>query len=146
MKVTGKVSGLAELRAALSGLPRATARGIVRRVLIRRATPMAATARALVPVDTGALQSSIAVTTKLSRRHRRRLRKAKSDTNVHVGASGKAHLQEFGTRHHAPQPFMRPAFDAHKGTLVDQIRADMWVEIKRVVLKRAAKRTAPAEV
>lgn len=141
MKVTGKITGFKELRAALAELPRATERSVVRKVLKRRAEPIADMARSLAPVDTGALRDSIAVTTKLSRRHRKALKEGKKDTNVHIGASSKAHLQEFGTREHAPQPFMRPAWDAHKGGLVDEIRADMWVEIQKAV-NRKAKRDA----
>lgn len=135
MKVTAKITGFTELRATLAQLPRAVETGVVRRVLKRRAEPIADMARTLAPVDTGELKASIAVTTKLSRRHRRQ--RKKSDTNVHIAAAPLAHLQEYGTRHHAPQPFMRPAWDAHKGNLVGDISVDMWAEIKKTVERRA---------
>lgn len=141
MKVTAKLSGFKELQDTLAQLPRSTARGVVRRVLISRAKPIADTARALAPVDTGFLRASITVTTKLSKRHRSRIKDGKKDVNVHIATSRKAHLQEYGTRHNPPQPFMRPAWDAHKGSLTGDISKDMWAEIKKV-LQRRAKRAA----
>ena len=59
--------------------------------------------------------------------------------NAKLVADGVYRLMEFGTRHQAPQPFMRPAWDAHKGRLVDDIGADMWVEIQKAVKRKAAR-------
>lgn len=33
-----------------------------------------------------------------------------------------ANLQEFGTTHHAPQPFMRPAYDQQEQAVIDLVR------------------------
>ena len=41
-----------------------------------------------------------------------------------------AHWQEFGTVHHAAQPFLRPAFDTKKVDAANQIGDDFWSEIR----------------
>lgn len=42
-------------------------------------------------------------------------------------------MQEFGTRHHGAQPFMRPAWDAHKRQLFESIRKGMWGIVKKAL-------------
>jgi HK97 gp10 family phage protein len=60
-----------------------------------------------------------------------------------------AHLMEFGTgeRFHKsgksvgaidpPRPYLRPAWDAHKGGLVDGIGEDLWAEIRKSAARKA---------
>lgn len=145
-----KVEGLKELEAALEELgSKAVARGVLRRVLTRRGQPLADTMRALAPddPDTGGndLRSSIAVSTKLSPRQRRLHRKETKDdrafAEVFVGAGPlpQAHLQEFGTSHHGPQPFARPAWDEHKGRILDGLKDDLWKEVEKTAKRRAAR-------
>lgn len=50
-------------------------------------------------------------------------------------------FQEFGTKNHPPDPFMRPAFDAEAQATVDRIAPLLRQEIDRAVA-RAAKRAA----
>jgi HK97 gp10 family phage protein len=53
-----------------------------------------------------------------------------------------AMFQEFGTVNHAPQPFMRPAFDANKMPALETIRTELAVEIEKTrarLAKKAAK-------
>lgn len=141
MKV--KVEGLKALQTALRALPDATAKNVIRRVLRKAGAPIAARARALVPVDEGDLQGSIAVSTKLTWRQRARHRKyGPDDIEVFVGAGPhpQAHLQEFGTQHHPPQPFMRPAWDAEKDGALEGIKADLWAEIEKSANRLARKR------
>ena len=144
MTITVKVAGLKEVQAALRALPNATAKNIMRRVLLKRAGPVAEAARALVPVHEGHLRNSIHVSTRLTRRQRGRHRKVdRDDVEVFVGPGSDpaAHLQEFGSSHHAAQPFMRPAWDRTKDDLLEGVGADMWAEIEKAV-RRLAKKAA----
>lgn len=136
MTETVKVEGLRELRLALDALPSATARGVMIRVLKKRAQPIADRAASLAPVDSGDLRKSIVVSTRLTRRQFALHQKPGSDeVEVFVGPSDlpQAHLQEFGTEHNAPQPFMRPAWDQEKSGILDGLAADIWAEILRAI-------------
>lgn len=149
-----KVEGLSDLLAGLQALPKAVARNALRRVLRKRAEPMAATMRGLAPDDPATpaskdLKGSIAVGTKLSKRQAKLHRKANRDdkqfAEVFVGPGPKphAHLQEFGTVNHGPQPFARPAWDQHQDSILAGIRDDFWTEIDKAA-KRQAKKLAKA--
>lgn len=63
----------------------------------------------------------------------------KKGRNSKVGS-----LQEFGTAHHAAQPFMRPAYDMHKGEAVGIIRADLGGEIMKAAERLAKKKARSA--
>lgn len=148
MKVTVRVDGLRALDAALGELPKATAKGVLRRVGKKALTPMAETARRLAPddPDTSAddLKSSIVVGTKLNDRQKRLERRAegKSFVTVYMGTADVAGVpQEFGTVNHGPQPFMRPAFEEHKMQAIEIVRDELGGEIERT-RARAAKRAA----
>lgn len=163
MAQTVRVEGLRELEAALKDLSKATGKSVLRRVLLKRAEPVAAAARAMAPddPDTGGydLRKSITVGTKLSRRQASLNRAAtgggarmtaegfrsdpKNSVEVFVGAGPvpHAHLQEFGTVNHGPQPFMRPAWDANKNGVLAGLKDDLWAEIEKAA-KRLAKKAA----
>jgi HK97 gp10 family phage protein len=146
MTITVKVDGLSDIMTALRELPNATAKNVMRRVMAKRAEPIADAARRLVPVDQGHLRNSIHVATKLSRRQRGRHRKKhRDDVEVFVGpgTDPAAHLQEFGTSHHDAQPFMRPAWDQTKDEFLAGVGADMWAEIEKAAT-RLAKKAAKA--
>jgi HK97 gp10 family phage protein len=148
---TVKVEGLRELAATLDQLPKAVARNALRRALIKRGQPLADTMRSLAPDDprTGGmdLRNSIGVGTKLSPRqaklHRKENKDDKQFAEVFVGAGPvpHAHLQEWGTVFHGPQPFARPAWDQHKDTILEGIKDDLWAEIDKAA-KRHAKKLA----
>jgi HK97 gp10 family phage protein len=141
-KITVKVTGLREIETALKNLPKATSKNVVRRVMKARAQPMAETARRMAPVDDGDLQKSITVGTKLSRAQRSKHRKRTPGTVemfVGAGPNPQAHLQEFGTQHSPPQPFMRPAWDTGKEAFLDGIKADLWAEIEKASARLARK-------
>jgi HK97 gp10 family phage protein len=141
------VEGLAALETALRQLPDATAKNVLRRVGRKRLQPVADRARELVPVHQGDLRDSIGVSTKLTRRQRSRHRKdGPDDVEVFAGAGPhpQAHLQEFGTEHHGPQPFMRPAWDTEKDGVLARIKTDLTDEIQKAttrLARRAAKAT-----
>nr|WP_280517722.1 HK97-gp10 family putative phage morphogenesis protein [Falsirhodobacter halotolerans] len=50
-------------------------------------------------------------------------------------------FQEFGTKHHTPDPFMRPAFDAEAGPTIERVKPLLRQEIDKAVA-RIAKRAA----
>ena len=149
MKTTIRLDGLRELDAALGELSKASAKGVLRRVGLKALQPMADTMRAMAPDDpeTGGndLRSSIGVGTKLSPRQARLNRRPedKSFVEVYAGAGPvpQAHLQEFGTVDHGPQPFARPAFEQHKEGVVKSVAANLGAEITKTAA-RAAKRKA----
>jgi len=146
-----KVEGLKELEAALSELPKSTGKAVMRRTLKKAGQPIADHARSLAPddPDTGGddLKTSIAVSTKLSKRqrgiHKKMFRDDKASVEMFVGAgpSPKAHNQEFGNVNHGPQSFMRPAWDAKQGETLEIIKTEMWGEIEKAA-KRLARKAA----
>src|SRR5688572_21530195 len=64
MKTTVKVEGLRDIQAALHELPKATATNVMRRVLTKRAEPIAEAARRNAPHRSGNLRDSIRVSTR----------------------------------------------------------------------------------
>jgi HK97 gp10 family phage protein len=137
-----KVEGLREVMSALRELPNATAKNVMKRVLLQRAQPVAEAARALVPVFEGHLQHSINVSDRLTRRQKGRHRKIdRDDVEVFVGpgTDPAAHLNEFGSSHQAAHPFMRPAWDQTKDDLLEGVADDMWAEIEKAAARLARK-------
>lgn len=158
-----EVEGLSDLLDALGELPKATARNVQMRVLTAAAAPIQATAQSLAPwpkakltrAQSGRLRlkSTIAVTTKLSRRqkvvHRQWLGTLPAedgadpakDLFVFIGPRPlhEATLEEFGTSRQAPQPYMRPAWDGHKDQALEAIKAGLGAEIEKAVQRLARK-------
>lgn len=148
MTVTINLQGFRELEREFAKLEKlATRRSVARRALKKAAQPMADLAASMAPSDDGDLKASIAVSTKLSSRqagvHRRMFRNDRASVEMFVGAGPlpSAHTQEFGTVHHAPQPFMRPAFDQDHINLLRRLGDEMAKEIDKAVT-RAARRAA----
>jgi len=167
MKVTVKVEGLRELRAALQQLSQATQKNVLLRVLKRRAEPVAERARQLVPVRVGTLRQSIMVTTRArgakpaqvafaaamragatreeagaAARAANRNNPAAGMAEVFVASTNRrySHMVEFGTENMAAQPYLRPAWDALKQQVLDGIAADIKAEIDKAVARVARKR------
>jgi hypothetical protein len=67
--------------------------------------------------------------------------KAAAEVFVGAGVVPHAHLQEFGTVRHGPQPFARPAWDAGQSRILEGIKDDLWAEIKKAA-DRLARKTA----
>lgn len=164
-----KVEGLKELDAALGEFSKATGRNILRRALSQAAEPIRSAAAAKAPVDRGALQQAIIVTAKGppdagkvayarvmksggdAKAATAALRQARRDNagqnafaEVFIGPDKSAfygRFQEFGTVHHAPQPFMRPAFDENAQAALDLIAGALSEQIEKA-RARAARKTA----
>jgi HK97 gp10 family phage protein len=147
---TFKFEGLAELDAALSELPKATARNVLLRTLKEQGQPIRDAGEALAPRDKGGLKQSYTVGTKLSRRQKG-TNKKESMVEVYIGPgpAAKGVQTEFGNAHQAAQPHLRPAFDGNvqrvlngiKDSLADQIekaRARLAKKAERLAAKMAA--------
>lgn len=153
MAVRVRVEGLRELDRALAELPKATGKNVLRRVLRKVGEPMAADMKAKAPDDPGTggndLRSSIGVGTRLSKRqaklHRKMFKNDRASVEMFVGAGPvpHAHLQEFGTAHHGPQPFARPSWDAGKGRALETVKTELATEIDKAA-KRLARKAARA--
>lgn len=166
MAVKVRIEGLRELDRALSELPKATARNVLVRTLRGASEPLVAAAKEKVPVRTGNLKDSIAFSTKKPKGHdagARAFAEAMSEgasraeagsalraaraANPNAFAEGfvgpgrhpQAIFQEFGTSHHPPQPFMRPAWDATKHQVLNIIKSTLGENIHKAAQRLARK-------
>ena len=64
-RVVVSTSGFRDLERALAELPKATARNVLKRTLVKAGEPIAEKARELVPVDKGRLRDSIVVSARI---------------------------------------------------------------------------------
>lgn len=155
-RVVVQTSGFKALEAALGELPKATARNVLKRTLTKAAEPIRARAEQVAPRDTGTLKQSIIVSASVKNKVGKAeyaaamragrgkaaavsaMRDARRATpgsfaEMYVGPAVPdafyAHLVEFGTRHSAAKPFMRPAWDSEKDNALAIIRAELGNEI-----------------
>ncbi|MBL3571970.1 hypothetical protein BV509_12335 [Rhodovulum sulfidophilum] len=149
------VDGLADLeKMMIEHLPKSTGRGVLRRVGTAALGIFVERARDLAPRASGDLAESLAVSTRLDPKQRRDHRRLVSDDKAAVEIFGgaaalpHAHLVEFGTveRHlesggstgtMPAQPFMRPAWDATREAVLDDIAEGLGREIAATVARRA---------
>lgn len=165
-----KVEGLVELEEALKELPKATGRNVIRRALTTAAEPFVTQAKALAPVRAGYLQKSITksrvvLTSGSAGKKAFAEALAKGASRKEAGAAAHAAnseatdnvtsglivlgpgrhpqglFQEFGTAHHPPHPYMRPAWEENKLSAVQYIKQELWSEIKKAA-DRLAKKAA----
>lgn len=137
------MEGLEETVHNLGELPKATRRNVLRRVLMRRAEPVATMAAQLAPEQTGRLAFSIAVSTQLTRRQRRGAKL--NEVEVYIGpAAGAGSLyyasfREFGTAELPAHPYMRPAWDSQREEVLVQIGRDLGQEVENAAARIARK-------
>lgn len=167
VKQTIRVEGLKELEAALHELPRATGGNVLKRAILKPAQAFAVEASAIAPIDTGNLRTEIKpgkpriitagkaafAAAMRSGASRSEAGEAAREANraaggagrhavVEVGPTNKAFygtFQEFGTAHHAAQPFMRPTFDRMGNYLIDMVATTLREEIDKAVARIAKK-------
>jgi HK97 gp10 family phage protein len=146
-----KIKGLRECEAALTQLPKATGKNVLRRVGRNRLEPMREHAAAKAPDDpntTGGRDLSSSIKIRNAKAKVRFVQgKFRADSSrgisLTMGPSKAAFhgkFQEWGTIHHAAQPFMRPAWDAGARKVVEGIRDDLWNEIQRAAARLANKK------
>lgn len=125
-----------ELRRALADLRETVDEATLTDTLLGAVEPMREAAAQKAPVRTGHLKHSI-VAEVAERRHREGEATvgvyAAPGTGLGSQRSFYAHMQEFGTRHHAAQPFMRPAFDERRRQVVEAARRGLRDVIIREV-------------
>jgi HK97 gp10 family phage protein len=133
-----KVEGLSELQAELRKLPSAVSKSIMEQALRDAAKPLASAMRAGVPKDSGRLSESIAISGQLSARQASMHRAVdRNDVEIFVGPGPLpyAHIVEFGSKHQQARPYVRPAWDAGKGGLLETIKESMT----EAVMKRGGR-------
>lgn len=142
-----KVQGFRELDRALGEFSKVTGVNILRRAAVEALEPMRERAAALAPDDPATTQNdlkdNIAVGTRSrSRRAGRKINQVEAymgpDADVPFVVS-KGVYQEFGTRDHPPQSFMRPAWDGGKMQLIDDVRDRLATQVEKA-RQRAAKK------
>ena len=165
-----KIIGLRELDRALKELTTAAARGAARRALEKAGGVIASAAAANAPVLSGKLREAIIVSTRAkgtskgaaaygaalragaSKGAARQIardanRGGSSEVLMYVGVksdTGQGVLQEFGTAHHAAQPFLRPAWDGQKQAALDVVIDALTTEVAKATA-RAARKAAKAK-
>lgn len=169
IKTTARIDGLKELEEALLELPKATQGRVLKRAAGTAGADFADHAAHLAPKRSHRLERNIKVSTpkiinpgtaafaaamaegstraEAAAAARAANRAAGGEGRavvVHVGPTkGAFHgsLQEFGTAHHAAQPFMRPTWDALKNSMVETMKTVLGDEIAKAA-ERIAKRAA----
>lgn len=155
-----KVEGMRELEDQMRILlTRATARNTARRALVAGANIIVSSAQAKAPEDTGRLRRAIIHSPRAKRADAgaqvygevlraggnqfearaaaRAANRAASGSVLHyVGVdarTGTGIFQEFGTRKHPAQPFLRPAFMQTQEQVLQAIAAALRVEVSKAV-------------
>lgn len=141
---TVTVEGLAETAEALDEFSKATSANILRRVLIAAGEPIAAEARALAPVKTGALEISISVVpaqpSKMTRTGRGNYDKqSQVEVLVEAGPVVQSITQEFGTSVNPAHPFMRPAWASQRLNALKIVADQLGAEIEKARARAARK-------
>lgn len=162
-----KVEGLKELESALLELPKATAGNVLKRAVAGPAADFAEAAADKAPKDRGILSREIkvskpkiinpgtsafaaamketgdrAIAAAAARAANRAAGGRGKSVATHIGPTKRAFhgsLQEFGTAHHAAQPFMRPTWDAMARAIPAAIGKVLAEEIEKA-RKRIARR------
>lgn len=168
IKTTIKFEGLKELEDALLELPKATQGNVLKRAAVAAASDLADYASALAPRGpTRKLSQGIKVAkpkiinpgtaafASAMKEGSTRAEAAAAARAANQAAGGKGRsvitsvgptkslfyglFQEFGTRFHPPKPFMRPAWDALKTSMLETIARVLGEEIEKA-RKRIARK------
>lgn len=132
MRITFK--GMDDLHRKLKKVAGAvTAEKTITRALTRAAEPIRKAASAKAPVRTGHLSENIVIEPVKDRNLAFQGVGVFAAPGEGLGSrrSFYAHMQEFGTRHHASQPFMLPAYDENKRRAIRIVRDELESEIRR---------------
>lgn len=131
-----KVDGLRALEEELFKLKASTAKSNVRASMKKALEPMMAEAQRDAPVADGKLKESFNITSRVAPRQGKI-----SDLEMYMGPGRhpQAITQEFGTRFHPAQPFMRPAWDGGKEKLLTDFGDMLWERVNKAVARAARK-------
>lgn len=144
--VTVEVVGIAETMAALVDMEKQVRKKILKQAARKTMAPIAKSAKGRVPRRTGALRKSLGIKQKTYKNGvvvtlvgaRKgfdttmtvKNRNGESVT-VAVKPSRYAHLVEFGDADTQAQPYLRPAWDAAKGSVPGVLANEIFAGIKR---------------
>lgn len=167
MATSIKVEGMRELQRKLGELEkRATRRAVARRALKKASAPMLDLIRSYAPHKSGRLELNIVQSSRAKNAEagnvafsqvmrsggsrgdavaalRAARRSTSSLVQLFIGPTNRAFyawFQEFGTEHHAPDPFMRPGWDAEWRPTLRRIGEELGREIEKSVARQAARR------
>lgn len=133
-----QVLGLSEMQRNLKEIPKAMGNNAQRRALVDAAEPMARKMRANAPKDQGDLEESVDVQTRRPRGVDKMV-----GVEVFVGPSDfTGSLQEFGTPHHPPQPFARPAFEEEAVPTIRRLHVNLIDNLTRALDRFRARQKA----
>lgn len=142
MRSSVRIEGLRETDQALGQLRKSTAKALLRRVLEKRAQPIADDMERRAAKRTGALKDGVGVGVRLSRRQaQQRRRESTVEVFAGAGVEPQAIQEEFGNADQAPRPFARPAWEHGKGPALEGIKQDLDAEISATAA-RAERRAA----
>lgn len=130
VRVDGVENMLRELRRVTD---RATAEGELMDALMKGGEPIRDSARRRAPVGTEAVSRRRLSDGIVVRKPNNLYRRGAEIKVAPLREVAHANLQEFGTRHHAAQPFMRPAFDEQKHRAVEIVRRELAAAIRRAL-------------
>lgn len=125
MRLTIDTTGISK---ALASLPDRLSKAVVRDALTRSAEPMRQTMASLAPRGPDAPHIADNIVVSLTR---------SDDTQEVAVAIGPAvgfrygFYQEFGTRYHPAQPFMRPGLDAGHELSLQRLSVEFWAALTR---------------
>jgi len=166
---TIEVEGLKELEEALKELPKATAKNTIRRAIAFAAIPIINTATVLCKVRrirpsivvskikfasggsagrqayADAMKSGATRAEAGEAAHAANAATGSDDPSITSGVAAVGPTRaafygfEYGTKHIAPKPFMRPAWDAHKTQALDLMKSELKEQIDKAVKRIAAK-------
>lgn len=153
--ISVEITGLDDLQKGLKAIGKKMREKIGNEAVVTAMTPVVDLAQRLAGKsrETGALQESIGMKVKPYRRGnvifgivgpRKGFNKPDPSGKGFRDPRKYAHLVEFGTKHASAKPFMRPAFHATKGRVVQQLGAvigtQVTAEAKRVYASRKRKK------
>lgn len=140
MKVTLRIQGASDLAKRLKQLPDAVSRKVQLEALTAGAEPIRSAAAHLAPRGhQGAphLADDIVISAPSLAQLERRDRFEETVVEVGPSITPNDHFygffQEFGTKHHAAHPFMRPAFDVNVGTSLNRVLSAFWLSIRKAL-------------
>ena len=144
-----QMSGWKELGARLRALPEAYTRTVVIDALKEAGEPMRARMAQLAPREPGApdLADNIAISVANRLGDVGGGRWEARHDEEHAVAVGPTKgffyglFQEYGTVHHAAQPFMRPAFDSESSKALTILTQELWKPLREKVTSTGGRNT-----
>lgn len=171
--ISAELQGVAELQQQLLALGAIQARKTLARAVRKALKPVLDEMQRRAPVDTGLLRDSLKLTIKRPKSGAVLVAGikvavgkgggvkdiAKAAGNMLLTAKGKKvarkkawrnsahwrwHFVEFGTKHKAARPFIRPTFDRNVPAMLQALKTDLAKEIAKTIKRNARKRKKTA--